>query len=568
MAQAVARDTVSVKDYDKTSTFILTAATTGTDFVYAQIWGGKVGGGADCTATPIATIGGQTWTILTYAGGLTWTGKPRAGQIVSGAKFGPAGGITQALRMDIDNGVAAPNNTSAMAAGRWTATQSLISPPIGPLPALYHRDVDLEGWAQTTVGPGAAAPGATAIGIAKDPWIFTPSQSTEIGVEVDLSNVWLEVDPDSPSQTGDAAVIVTTAFGTGSVPGQNIIAQNSYELGITSGTFSAGSLSLLGQTFSLAAGTTYWETADVTSQADMSGSSGPSYQPVGIEDTNTTLTSSGSSAGYGQPLTLTATVSGTGTPTGTVSFYDGSTFLGTGTLDSTGHATLVTSALGVGSHSLSAAYGGDTNFAASTSSALAETITTGTTTTSVLSSNSPSVYDEPVTFNAVVSTTTGTPTGTVSFYDGGTLLGTASVDESGIASFTTSTLAAGDHTITAVYSGDGNFAGSTSGSLTQTVNPDDANLALSSSQSSAPSGTAITITATVSGNGGTQPTGGTVSFYVDGVLVGTVNLSASGTASITLNGLSVGTHQITACYSSDGYLADAFSDPFQQTVTP
>jgi hypothetical protein len=73
-------------------------------------------------------------------------------------------------------------------------------------------------------------------------------------------------------------------------------------------------------------------------------------------------------------LTLTATVtSGAGTPTGTVTFLDGSTPLGTGTL-ADGVATLTTSSLTVGTHSISAAYGGDQNFVTAASSPLTQVV--------------------------------------------------------------------------------------------------------------------------------------------------------------------------------------------------
>ena len=84
----------------------------------------------------------------------------------------------------------------------------------------------------------------------------------------------------------------------------------------------------------------------------------------------TTLQASPTSANAGQSVTLTATVtsqSGTNTPTGTVTFYNGSTSLGTATLGSTGTATLSTTTLPVGSDSITASYGGDSNDAGSTS---------------------------------------------------------------------------------------------------------------------------------------------------------------------------------------------------------
>jgi len=96
------------------------------------------------------------------------------------------------------------------------------------------------------------------------------------------------------------------------------------------------------------------------------------------QPSSTALTTSASTIVSGQIVTLTAVVSGTSgstVPTGTVTFLDGTTSLGTGTLNSSGQATYAASTLAVGAHSITAAYGGDTNFAASTSSAVSVTVT-------------------------------------------------------------------------------------------------------------------------------------------------------------------------------------------------
>ena len=100
--------------------------------------------------------------------------------------------------------------------------------------------------------------------------------------------------------------------------------------------------------------------------------------PVLTASTTTALAASKSSIAAGASVTFTATVAGasgsTGTPTGTVTFFDGATSLGPGTLAS-GVATYSTSSLAVGSHSITAVYGGDTNFSGSTSSAVSVTVT-------------------------------------------------------------------------------------------------------------------------------------------------------------------------------------------------
>src|SRR5205085_577490 len=140
----------------------------------------------------------------------------------------------------------------------------------------------------------------------------------------------------------------------------------------------------------------------------------------------TTLISSLNPSALGQAVTFTATVtsSATGTPTGTVTFQDGASALGTSGR-AAGRATFTTSGLTAGTHSITAIYGGDANFAGSTSPILTQTIIqTASSSSVVTSSNNPSIIGTAVTFTAsVTSPVTGTPTGTVTFQDGASALG-------------------------------------------------------------------------------------------------------------------------------------------------
>src|SRR5262249_53544882 len=161
-------------------------------------------------------------------------------------------------------------------------------------------------------------------------------------------------------------------------------------------------------------------------------------------------------------VTFAATVtpsSGTSTPTGTVSFFDGATLLGSSALDANGLALFSTSSLSVGTHSITAQYGGDATFAGSTSSPQSQSVSKANTTTALTSNRNPSKVNQSVTFTATVSPSAAT--GTVRFFDGSTLLGSAAVS-GGVASFTTTSLAVGTHSITAQYMGDGSYNGSTS----------------------------------------------------------------------------------------------------------
>jgi len=138
-------------------------------------------------------------------------------------------------------------------------------------------------------------------------------------------------------------------------------------------------------------------------------------------------------------------------------------------------ATFSTSTLSVGAHSITASYAGNANFNGSTSAVLTQTVNKANTATTVASSVNPSVFGQSVTFTATVSVTApgaGSPSGVVTFLDGTTTLGTGTLSATApfTATFTTSSLAVGSHSITASYAGDTNFSGSTSAVLTQTVN--------------------------------------------------------------------------------------------------
>lgn len=208
-------------------------------------------------------------------------------------------------------------------------------------------------------------------------------------------------------------------------------------------------------------------------------------QSVGQASTTTTLSSSVNPSVWGQPVTFTAKVAavapGAGTPTGTVTFYDGTTALGTGSLSTSGGvttATFTTSSLAVGARSITASYAGSLDFTGSASSALTQTVNKANTSVVVTSANNPVTHGQSVTFTARVTAVApgaGTPTGTVTFFDGTTTLGTGSLSTSGgvtTATFTTSSLTVGARNITASYAGDGHFLGSASSALTQYINTD------------------------------------------------------------------------------------------------
>jgi hypothetical protein len=219
--------------------------------------------------------------------------------------------------------------------------------------------------------------------------------------------------------------------------------------------------------------------------------SGPVTLTVTQDTTVATVVGAPNPSPFGQAVTLTATVSGmdapspgfTGLyapPSGTVTFLDGGTVIGHGTLAASASevsstATLVTTTLPVGVDPITVTYGGDLDFSGSTVSAVfPETITpVFATTTTLTSSLNPSYAGQSVTFTATVTDVGGAtapvPTGAVTFYDGGAAIGTGTLNALGIATLTTSTLAVGSHNMTASASGDGVTGPSNSAVLVQVV---------------------------------------------------------------------------------------------------
>jgi outer membrane protein OmpA-like peptidoglycan-associated protein len=219
-------------------------------------------------------------------------------------------------------------------------------------------------------------------------------------------------------------------------------------------------------------GDSYTFAVTATNGAGTGDRSGSSASVTPLVGTTTSITSSTNPSVYGQSVTFTAavTTSGSGMPTGTVTFKDGSTPIGTATL-SGGVATFTTSGLAAGTHTITATYGGDDSFAGSTSTNTTQTVGQAVTTTSMTSSANPATPGQAVTFTATVTATppgSGTPGGTVTFKDGATLLAFAPLI-GGVATFTTSSLGIGTHSITATFPGNRTFAASTSDAVSQPI---------------------------------------------------------------------------------------------------
>jgi hypothetical protein len=165
-----------------------------------------------------------------------------------------------------------------------------------------------------------------------------------------------------------------------------------------------------------------------------------------------------------------------------------------------------------------------------------------------------SVIGQPINLSAtvaVVAPGAGTPTGTVTFYADGSIVGSALLDGSGSANINLSSLSVGTHNITATYAGDANFL-SGSGSTNEMVNPGNTTTVVTASPTTVAYGQSVTLTATIGVDApaaGPPPTG-PVTFYADGVSIGAA-LVIGGQASLSASGLAVGSHTISAVYGGD-----------------
>jgi len=282
-----------------------------------------------------------------------------------------------------------------------------------------------------------------------------------------------------------------------------------------------------------------------------------------------------------QATALTATVTPV-SATGVVTFFEGNSMLGSAKLNG-GVATLSVSTLAVGSHSITALYNGDSNSNGSSAS-LTLAVTVGATTVTLTSNKNPAVLGAAVTFTATVSPSTAT--GSVTFLDGTTSIGSGTL-HTGTATLTVTTLSGGGHSITANYSGDSNYLGSTSAPLTQSIGTLTSSITVTPTDSVVAWGQSVTFTVTVSPSTAT----GTVTFF-DGVLANCntapVQLGSATTgggraqfaASLTCTGVdtcnaasaecyhpSPPPHQLWAVYNGDANTASSTSQNFNVTVT-
>jgi CSLREA domain-containing protein len=393
--------------------------------------------------TPPATLtaGQSAGTVTVLEEGSSGTLSAAGADPITLTITGPGGKVSQTITQTAVGGIATFNPAALQTAGKYTYTAAISgNSSVAPATALE------------TVVPGPAASIALVSG--------TP-QSAVIGAAFANPLLVMVVD-----QYANPVPGVTVTF-TAPTSGASAVLSSGTALTAIDST-GAASASVTATANGTASATAY------TVSAGVSGLSTPVIFTLTntIDSTSLALSLSPASPAYGQPLTITAAINpskaGGSSPTGTVTFADGSTTLTPASKVTGASASYTVSLPTAGNHTYAAQYNGDTNFSASAQVTKSITVAQATPAVSVTSSSNPVFELTAVTFTASVTSAVGTPTGTVNFLDGTTPLGSGTV-AGGVATFSTSTLAIGSHSITAVYSGDTNFVATSSGTLTQAV---------------------------------------------------------------------------------------------------
>ena len=280
--------------------------------------------------------------------------------------------------------------------------------------------------------------------------------------------------------------------------------------------------------------------------------------------------------GSASSATLTAKVQPpanlTGVRLGNVTFFDGSTVLGSAVLGSNGVALLSTTILQPGTHLFRVNYEGNAVISATTSTVKRYTVVANLTATTLIVPTGPVPVGQPVVLKANVNAlSAGFPIGTVAFMQGSNLLGTAAVDDHGNATLTLNTfVGAGAHSITAVYSGCSTCLASSSSAALVTI---------TSSASKTITQTTLTVpiaapvfgqterlSVQVAAAAGALVPSGLVAFYDGDKLLGTVALNASGKATLDVQ-LNLGLRRFKAIYLGNAVQASSASAVISQAVT-
>ncbi|MGO8756538.1 MAG: Ig-like domain repeat protein [Terracidiphilus sp.] len=568
--------------YAESVTFTVTVTTgTGTGDLTGTVTIYDTFGGVKTTlATGLAlTAGATTYTTTTLPVGANSITAAYSGDTEHGASTSTDDGVSPLSQIvEEATSIALTSSANPSLVGQSVTFTATVTAPDGggvlPDGALSFVDgtttlatVQLSGGVATytTAALAAGAHSITAVYSGDDTKEILGETSAVLTQDVQATSTLVVATSGSPSYYGNTVTFTATITSAATTAASGTV--KFYDAGalIGTGTLSGGTPDTAQfATSTLAVGT---HSITATYAGDNFNSSATAIAISQVVDqtvTSDTVTATPNPGVQGTAETITDTVkvtSGAGTPTGTVTFTSGTTVLGTANLTAAGTAT-ITPTLAPGTYSIVATYGGDTDDAGSASAAVPLTVDYSST-TAVTATPDPSLYQQSVTFTVQVTSGAGgaIPTGTVTLYDTlngvkNTLAAGLALNATGAATFTTTTLAIGAHSITATYSGDTSHVASTStdngASAWSQVVEEQTSVALTSSVNPSAVGQSVTFTATVTAlNGGTILPDGSVTFMDGTTTLATVTLSGGGVATYTTAALTSGAHPITAVYSGD-----------------
>jgi len=294
---------------------------------------------------------------------------------------------------------------------------------------------------------------------------------------------------------------------------------------------------------------------------------------TGATASSTTLQSSAPATTYGSSITLTLAV----TPSaagGAADIYQDGALLATASVTS-GAASYRFQPNG-GSHKYQAIYRGNSTYAGSSSSSVNVKVNPATTTSGLNATVSYPYLGQSVGFTIFVSFKgTAYPTGTVKFYDGSTNIGSVALNSNlsgygrGYATFLTTLLATGVHSITATYAGDSNYAASTTAAISVTVGSAKTSAVLVATPNPVNQNKSVVVTATVRSMAGNNVPTGKVIFFALGRELAAVTLNNGAAAlSVSTAGIPVGNYVVSAAYSGDASNAASNAENLTVAVLP
>ena len=501
--------------------------------------------------SPSQSVVGQTVTFTATVSGGSSVGTAPTGTVTFSSNGSPIGSAT----INVNGGVA-------------TAVLSVPSNGVTALPAGTNAiSAAYSGDGNYAVSNSPLVNLALQQVVSKAPTsivLTSSSDSSVVGQNVTLTAIVTVNPPGSGTPTGtvnfyDTVSNVPTSIGVAQlIPAAGQNAPNQFVATITLPQLPQGNLAL---TATYSGDNNY-----------LTSTSATITQAVSKPAVTVTITNNINPSIYGQPVTFTATVAplppGTGTPTGAVTFFDGANQLAIVTL--VGGQATYTGTLSVGTHAVAVSYPGDPNYQPFISPPIAEVVNKIPSSISLTTSAVTAVASQVLTFTAQISPVppagVAFPSGQVAFFDGSNQIGVGQLS-SGVATFSTAGLGTGLHYIGAVYGGDGNWTGTTSAFVPQTITLAQTTTRLVSSADPSVWGQAVTFTIEVGvAYPGTVPANGQVQLFDNTVALGQPLNVANGTVQLNVSTLTPGTHNIIAQYIGNYSFATSNSAAVTQTV--